>query len=36
VSDMRGNESESVQQFTIANDVSSANGCPPQVPSSAP
>jgi len=36
VSDMRGNESESVQQFTIANDMSSENGCPPQVPSSAP
>ncbi len=36
VNDMRGNESESVQQFTIANDVSSENGCPPQAPSSAP
>jgi murein DD-endopeptidase MepM/ murein hydrolase activator NlpD len=35
VADMRGNSSEGVQQFTIANDPRSEAGCP-QAPSSGP
>jgi hypothetical protein len=34
--DMRGNETEASQQFTIVNDPNSESGCPPQLPSSAP
>ena len=36
VCDMRGNESESVQRFTIANRAGTEDGCAPQAPSSAP
>ena len=36
VRDMRGNDSESSQRFTIANDQASPTGCPAQVPSSSP
>jgi hypothetical protein len=36
VRDMRGNESETNQRFTIANQPGTDTGCPPQVPSSSP
>jgi hypothetical protein len=36
VRDMRGNESEATQRFTIANQPGTETGCPPQVPSSSP
>jgi peptidase M23-like protein len=36
VRDMRGNESELAQQFTVENHTGAETGCPPQVPSSAP
>ena len=35
-SDMRSNESEALQRFTIANHPGTETGCPPQEPSSAP
>jgi hypothetical protein len=36
VRDMRGNESDATQRFTIANQPGTETGCPPQVPSSSP
>ena len=36
VRDMRGNDSEASERFTIANDAETATGCRAQVPSSSP